>query len=96
MTKTVAITPEVLNLIAGADTNQLVFLRDLINDRIGQMTPPKPTNFRVGQRVRFKPRKTKPEVFGTITSVNGKTCTVKDCTDGPRGWRVPPHMLTAA
>lgn len=42
----------------------------------------------VGDRVVFKPRKTKPEVTGTIKSINGKTYTIVNCSDNGPGWRI--------
>lgn len=51
-------------------------------------------SLRIGAQVRFKPRKTKPEVTGNIERINGKTVTITNCSDGERGWRIPPHMLT--
>lgn len=48
----------------------------------------------IGARVRFKPRKTKPTVEGTVERINSKTVTVVDCTDGGPGWRVPAEVLT--
>lgn len=49
----------------------------------------------IGMCVTFNPRKTKPAVTGIIKSINDKTVTIVNCSDGPRGWRVPADMLTA-
>lgn len=49
--------------------------------------------FRVGDRVIFVGRKTKPPVIGTIKSMNEKTFTIVDCSDNGPGWRIPPHAL---
>lgn len=49
--------------------------------------------FRIGDRVIFTGRKTKPPVIGTIKSMNDKTYTITDCSDGGPGWRINPGML---
>jgi hypothetical protein len=44
------------------------------------------TMLKIGDRVIFRGRKTKPMVIGTIKSFNEKTVTIVNCTDGGAGW----------
>lgn len=76
--------------------------RDVVRDLLASMKPKLTTKpnasdvdrpLRVGDRVIFKGRKTKPPVIGTIKSMNEKTYTIVDCSDGGPGWRMPPSML---
>jgi hypothetical protein len=78
--------------------------RDVVRDLLASMKPKltaKPNAsavdidrpLRIGDRVIFKGRKTKPPVIGTIKSMNDKTFTITDCSDGGPGWRMPPAML---
>ena len=53
------------------------------------------STFRTGQRVQFS-NGTKGTVYGTIKRVNPKTISLENCSDGPRGWRVHPWMLSPA
>lgn len=54
-----------------------------------------PSQFRVGQRVMFDNGR-KGTVYGTVRRVNPKTISLEQCSDGPRGWRVHPWMLSPA
>lgn len=76
--------------------------RDVVRELLASMKPKltvKPNAsdvdrpLRVGDRVIFKGRKTKPPVIGTIKSMNEKTYTITECSDGGPGWRMPPAML---
>ena len=76
--------------------------RDVVRDLLAAMKPTTKPNtstvnidrpLRVGDRVIFKGRKTKPPVIGTIKSMNEKTFTIVDCSDGGPGWRMPPAMV---
>lgn len=71
-------------------------LEDLITKAKASLLSTKLGEIRVGTKVKFKPRKTKPEVFGTVKSINAKTCTIVDCSDGGPGWRVSPSLLSVA
>lgn len=48
--------------------------------------------FQVGDRVEFT-HPARGTVSGTVKSINPKTVTLVDTSDGTRGWRVPPHHL---
>lgn len=51
--------------------------------------------FKVGSRVMFR-NGSKGMVYGTVKRINLKSVTLEECSDGPRGWRVGPYMLSAA
>ena len=54
------------------------------------------SDLRVGMKVVFTARKTKPPVSGIIKSINKKTATVEKCSDGSKGWRVGFGLLYTA
>lgn len=93
-----AVEVEMIKLMVGRANEAQ---RDVIRDLLIAMKPTNPpasssntdSPLRVGDRVIFTGRKTKPPVIGTIKSMNEKTYTIVDCSDGGPGWRMPPHML---
>jgi len=52
-------------------------------------------SLRSGTRVMFIGKKN-ATIYGTVAKINVKTVTLTNCSDGPRGWRVAPHMLSLA
>lgn len=92
-----AVEVEMIKLMVGRANEAQ---RDAIRDLLIAMKPTNPAAtanidrpLRIGDRVIFKGRKTKPPVIGTIKSMNEKTYTIVDCSDGGPGWRMPPSML---
>lgn len=87
-------------LIARANDTQRQFIKSMIDVDVSNIKvtdhgtgflaamPSAQGQLKVGDKVRFKPRKTKPEVTGTIKSINGKTYTVVNCSDNGPGWRI--------
>ena len=89
----------IVNSIPKMSQDQLEMIMGMVDVQMGINSRTSgskaPTKIKVGMQVTFKPRKTKPAVTGTVVRVNTKTITVENCSDG-KGWRVPPHMLSAA
>ena len=85
-------TTTLMNLIAKTNADQARLFASILTEQVKRAGTP--AGIKVGAKVRFKPRKTKPEVFGTVKSINNKTVTVVNCSDNGPGWRIPPHMLT--
>lgn len=52
-------------------------------------------SFTPGTRVMFTGKRNET-VYGTVKRVNKKSITLEQCSDGPRGWRVAPWMLSPA
>jgi hypothetical protein len=50
-------------------------------------------NLRVGMEVSFEAR-AGVAITGTIERINLKSVTVVNCSNGDRGWRIPPHNVT--
>jgi len=89
---------EMIKLLIGrANEAQCDVVRDLLASMKPSINPTATVNIdrplRIGDRVIFTGRKTKPPVIGTIKSMNEKTYTIVDCSDGGPGWRMPPSML---
>lgn len=59
------------------------------------MNPITQFQFRVGDRVEFT-HPSRGSVSGTVKTINPRTVTLVDVSDGSRGWRVPPHQLRPA
>lgn len=53
------------------------------------------SEIKTGTRVMFQGRGGRA-IYGTVKRVNRKTVTIEQCSDGPRGWRVYPWMLSPA
>ena len=86
-------------LIERANETQRMFIKSMIDVDVSKIrvvdhgTGFTDAPLRVGDKVIFFGRKTKPPVIGTIKSMNDKTYTITDCSDGGPGWRMPPSML---
>ncbi len=82
-------------LLSRANEAQRMFIKSLVEDIAvdEQNTVVSDGPLRVGDKVIFIGRKTKPPVIGTIKSMNDKTYTITNCSDGGPGWRMPPSML---
>lgn len=83
-------------LVSRANEEQRKYLQVLVAGDVMVKPETRTTpalSFKVGDRVIFKGRKTRPPVIGTIKSMNEKTYTITDCNDGGPGWRIHPSFL---
>ena len=63
-----------------------------INKEQRQKVQQQMVNFKVGENVSFKGKQGQ-HITGTIVSLNKKSVSLKNCSDGSHGWRVNPGHL---
>lgn len=94
MTMTPAKYSKLSEVLNGCDNADIDAIFNVLKARRKELAIVASVEFSVGNKVTFKPRKTKPAVTGTIERINSATVSVTDCDDGGPGWRVPASILS--